>query len=104
MSRPYTRESIAHALAHHESRGALRSVSPPELNGRSTWRITLAQAPLDPEDFTPKQAYALCLGLAQGEALARVEYERFVHDLAAYAAPGNDPPCLAVTADEYEQS
>lgn len=69
MSKPYTSDSIARALTHHESRGALLSVSPPEPGGRKTWRVSLPDYG-EPVELTTPQAWALCLGLRASEIVA----------------------------------
>lgn len=89
MSRPqFSRESIAHALAHHDGRGALLTVSPPEPGERSRWRVAFPNFnQRQPVEFTEPQAWALCVGLAASEDHARVEHERFVRELSQRDGP-----------------
>ncbi len=63
-------ESINRALLHHESRGIIRSWSPPEYNGRSTWLIREYDG--QTHEFNGPQTYAFVVGLAVAE---RSEYK-----------------------------
>lgn len=88
-AKPYSRESIAHALAHHESRGVLRTVSPPA-TGTPRWRVTFAAggaSPVDDLDMTEREAYVACIMLAACERHARAEHERFVRELSQRDGP-----------------
>lgn len=62
---PYTHESVQRALLHHEQTGAIHNGSPPIAPGEK-YRVTL-RGGMDRMEFTLKEAYAFCVGLAAGE-------------------------------------
>lgn len=67
MSAGAKRESIERALLHHEQAGVVRSWSPPEPGGRSTWRVTFAGRALDPVHVNTSGVLAVCEALAAAE-------------------------------------
>lgn len=89
----YSKESVQHALAHHESTGAVTNVEPPE-GDRKTWRVVVPKfGALDPFELTNDGAFGLCIGLAAGEDHAKVEHDKFVDDLRAYGDK-LEPACI----------
>lgn len=61
----YTEASVHRALTHHESTGAIHSVSPPG-QGQPKWRVRLTESD-DALELTLHEAYVLCLALAHAE-------------------------------------
>lgn len=67
-AKPYTRESIARAFAHHETKGTVRHVSPPYV-GRPKWIVSLPDRVHGGQrlELTDREAWVLALGLAAGD-------------------------------------
>lgn len=85
----YSVESIALALAHHESRGAISDVEHPD-DIKRKWRVRFGAGVhvggLGIVSLTTPQAYALCLGLRAGEVIEQ-------RSIAALTQQ-TPPPCV----------
>jgi hypothetical protein len=89
IARPYTRESIQHALAHHESRGAVLSFTAPDTDpdgwNDSTWFVALPDSGPAPLVLSTFEAYALVLGLRAGETVQHADHASFIDALRVLA-------------------
>lgn len=81
MSTKDRHEAIARALSHHETAGAIRTVSPP-YPGRPKWIVTLGAGAPEPRlELTNAEAWALCEGLAAAERAAKIKSDSYLHVL-----------------------
>lgn len=100
MSAPYNHESLAHALAHHSSRGVLGAVTTTPSRGRP-WRVAfpVGSTTVEALELSNTEAYALCVALAASEHHERANHERFVRELSER----DGPICLDDALDRFDR-